>query len=177
MSNDPEQASRKGRPSSLPRAAPLLAAAAFLLALIPAVALSAPGEARKVAQHLARELPAEAGQMGELREPAATVQAQLGVAFAELRQVEQRSDSHYMPALLAVGRAYLAASGQDPLTGIAVNPNYSGLEPELAASATRIEAAAGEARRLSRGVVRLNRDLVRSQRRVRALERELRRRG
>ena len=84
-------------------------------------------------------------------------------------------DPHYLPALIAVGRAHLAASGQDPLTGTAVDPSYLGLERELVESAGRIETVAAEAGRVSRGVARLRRDLASSQRRERRLERELRR--
>lgn len=150
-------------------------AALLLASLIGAVTVSgAPSEeAPGLARQLARQLPREARSLTELREPAATTQAQLGIALAEMRQMSALADPHYLPALIAVGRAHLAASGRDPLTGTAVNPEYAGLEAELAGTAGRLAAGAAKARRLSRGVVRLRRDLRRSERRVRTLERKL----
>lgn len=178
MNSDPEPVTRHSRPIRLrpsPGVAAPLLATVLLLAVVPAAALSGPGETRSAAQRLARQLPAEARRLAELREPAATVQTQLGVALGELREMDALTyDPHYLPALIAVGRAHLAASGRDPLTGTTVDPNYLGLERELAESTGGIEAAASEAGRLSRGVQRLQRDLARSQRRQRRLERELR---
>ncbi|MEZ4588359.1 MAG: hypothetical protein R2909_18420 [Gemmatimonadales bacterium] len=134
-------------------------------------------EAPGLARQLARQLPREARALTELREPAATAEAQLGVALAEMRQMSGLADPHYLPALIAVGRAYLAASGRDPVAGTAVNPDYTGVETELAERAGRIASNAAKARRLSRSVARLRRDLRRSERRVRALERRLRQWG
>lgn len=130
------------------------------------------------ARRLAGALPADVRQIGELREPAATVQAQLGTALAELRQMSTSiADPHYLPALLAVGRAHQAASGQDPLTGTTINPDYVGLEREIAASTTRAGQAADDSAKLSRGVKRLTRMLRRARRHARVLERRLERTG
>jgi hypothetical protein len=126
------------------------------------------------AQRLARGLPGDANGLAELREPAGTVEAQLRVALDELQQMNALvSDSHYLPALVAVGRAFVAASGQDPLTRTTINPDYVGLERELAEDAARLDRAAGDAGELSRGVRRLTRMLVRTRRRARALGRRI----
>jgi hypothetical protein len=45
------------------------------------------------------------------------------------RIARQRSTRTILPALVAVGRAYLAVSGQDPLTGTAVNSNFLEVQP------------------------------------------------
>jgi hypothetical protein len=128
------------------------------------------------ARRLAGALPADVRQIGELRQPAATVQAQLTIALDELRQMNALTyDPHYMPALLAVGRAQTAASGQDPLTRTTINPDYLGLERELTESATRLNLAASDSAKLSRGVRRLTRELRRARRRARDLERRLER--
>ena len=68
--------------------------------------------------------------------------AQIGIALDELRQMGAAAalDPHYLPALVAAGRAYVAVSGQDPLTGTTINPDYLGLEPELAANAAQLGA-------------------------------------
>lgn len=178
MSSEPEPVTGHIRPTrmrSAPAIAALILATVLVLAAVPATALPGPGETRS-AQKVARQLPAEARRLAELQEPAGTVQAQLGVALGELREMGALTyDPHYLPALIAVGRAHLAASGQDPLTGTAVDPSYLGLERELVESAGRIETVAAEAGRVSRGVARLRRDLASSQRRERRLERELRR--
>ena len=59
-------------------------------------------------------------------------------------------DPHYLPALVAAGRAYVAVSGQDPLTGTTINPDYLGLEPELAANVARLGRSAERRRRALR---------------------------
>lgn len=165
---------RRHRPIRV-RSAPALGAllCALLLALTTPV-LGASGAPGGTAQRLARALPREAAGLGELREPARTVQEQLGVALGQLQETRTLAyDSHYLPALVAVGRAYVAASGRDPLTGTTINPDYLGLEAELAGSAARVDRAGGEARTLAAAVGRLGRDLSRAKRRTRALEREI----
>jgi hypothetical protein len=126
---------------------------------------------RPPALRLAQRLPAEAERLKRLREPASTTTAQIRVALDELRQMRAlRLDPHYLPALVAAGRAYLAASGQDPLTGTAVNPEYAGLEAELAAGEARLGRDGAEAAKLSARVKRLTRALARSRRRAGRLE-------
>jgi hypothetical protein len=131
---------------------------------------------RPPALRLARQLPAEAAGLDRLREPANLAQTQLGVALDELRQMDALTlDPHYLPALVAAGRAHLALSGQDPLTGTTVNPEYRGLEPELAENAAQLDSSATEATALSSRVKRLTRSLAGAKRRARKLEREIRR--
>jgi hypothetical protein len=131
---------------------------------------------RPPALRLARDLPVGASRLNGLREPASTVEGQLSAALDELGQMNALTyDPHYLPALLAVGRAFAAASGKDPLTKTTINPDYLGLQSELAGSATRLDVAAGDAGTLSRGVKRLTRALIRSQRSARLLERRIER--
>lgn len=133
-------------------------------------------QVKRPADRLSRGLPADAKRLAALREPAATVQAQLGIALAELRQMSTAIvDPHYLPALLAVGRAQMAASGQDPLTQTTINPSYLGLEREIAASTASVDEAADRSAKLARSVGRLLRKLRASSRRANALERRLRR--
>jgi hypothetical protein len=134
-------------------------------------------ELKPPAQHLARSLPAGADDLERLREPALTAKSQVGTALSELRQVgpAAAADPHYLPALVAAGRAYLAVSGQDPLTGTTVNPEYRGLEPELTESAAQLDSSATEATALSSRVKRLTRSLAGAKRRARKLKREIRR--
>lgn len=134
---------------------------------------------RPPAQSLARELPAEAKQIAALREPAATTQAQIAIALDELRQVSLPAslDPHYLPALVAAGRAFAAVSGQDPVTRTTINPEYTGLEAELTASEARLTSFAGDAGEVSAGVKRLRRELTRAKRHARRLERRLRATG
>jgi hypothetical protein len=133
-------------------------------------------EVRPPAQRLARSLPDDAKRLEALREPASTTQAQVGIALSELRQMGAIAilDPHYLPALVAAGRAHLAVSGQDPLTGTTVNPEYRGLEPELAENAAQLDSSATEAAALSSRVKRLTRSLAGAKRRARKLEREIR---
>ena len=116
-------------------------------------------ELKPPAQHLARSLPGDAERLQALREPASTTQAQVAIALGELRQMGATTilDPHYLPALVAAGRAYVSVSGQDPLTQTTINPGYRGLEPELAGGAARLEASAAEAAKLSARVKRLQR--------------------
>jgi hypothetical protein len=123
---------------------------------------------------LARDLPAATKRVERLREPASTAQAQIGIALDELRQMKSLVvDPHYLPALTAAGRAYLAISGNDPLTRTTVNPDYRGLEPELAAEAASLGGSAAAAKKASDRVERLTRLLVRAKRRARRLERRV----
>lgn len=132
-------------------------------------------EVRPPALRLARGLPVDAEQLNGLREPASTTRAQAKIALDELRQMSVGAalDPHYLPALVAAGRAYTAVSGQDPITGTTINPDYPGLEPELAANAAGLHDAADDAGELSASVKRLSRALSASKRRARLLEQQL----
>jgi hypothetical protein len=126
---------------------------------------------RPPALRLAGQLPGEAERLQRLREPASTAAAQIRVTLDELRQMSAlKLDPHYLPALLAAGRAFVAVSGQDPLTGTAINPDYAGLESELAASEARLGRGAADAAKLSARVKRLARALASSRRRAGRLE-------
>lgn len=132
-------------------------------------------ELKPAARQLAHDLPGESDRLTKLREPASTAQAQLKVALTELREMKALTyDPHYMPALTATCRAYLAVSGLDPVTGTAVNPEYRGLDSELAADAARLDESAGGAAGLSKGIGRLGAELVRARRRTRLIERQIR---
>lgn len=128
------------------------------------------------ARGLARGLPGSAEQLRALREPAGTTQDQVEVALDELRQMSIPAilDPHYAPALLAAGRAFLAASGEDPLTRTTVDPEYLGLERELAAAEAKAVGSAQVAAQLSARVGRLHRALARTRRRAGRLTRQLR---
>ena len=132
---------------------------------------------RPAARRLAQGLPAGVERVKALREPAATTQAQAKVALDELRQMSLPAtlDPHYSPALVAAGRAFVAASGQDPLTQTTVNPDYLGLESELATSERQLAGSADEASRLAVRVRRLTQALNRSRRRAQRLTQLLRR--
>lgn len=118
------------------------------------------------ARALAKGLPRTADRIGSLRRPAATTEEQLSIAFGQLQQMSAVADDpHYLPALLAVGRAHLAASGTDPLTGIAVDPEYAGLGNELAAGDAALQRAAARAGRLSRATRALTKRLAEERRR------------
>jgi hypothetical protein len=151
-----------------------LAVALLSSAAAPVLAMS--GGASEAGRRLARDLPVEASNLKSLREPAATTQAQLGIALDELRQMSAPADldPHYLPALVAAGRAFVAVSGQDPLTRTAINPEYTGLESELAAGEARLARSAGDARTVAAGIRRLERRLAHMRRRVRRLGRRLR---
>jgi hypothetical protein len=132
---------------------------------------------RPPAQRLARELPEETRGLSALREPASTAQDQLGIALGELREMNAPAtlNPHYLPALVAAGRAFVAVSGQDPLTRTTINPDYVGLEAELAASEERLSRSAENAGKLSARLDRLTQALSRAKRRARRVEREVRR--
>lgn len=151
-------------------------AAAVLLAGAAVPVLAASGGTSGAARRLARELPADAGQLQALREPAATTQSQVAIALDELRQMGALADldPHYLPALVATGRAFVAATGQDPLTRTTIDPEYTGLEAELARSEARLDRSAGDARTVAAGMRRLERRLADAQRHIRLLQRRLR---
>lgn len=118
------------------------------------------------ARGLAKAMPRAADRVGSLREPAATTEEQLRVALGQLQQMTTgATDPHYVPALMAVGRAYFAASGADPLTGIAVDPEYAGLGSELAGSEAALRRSAGRGAQLSRAVRTLTAKLTVERRR------------
>lgn len=141
------------------------------------IAKQANRDLKPPAGRLARTLPAAADRSQRLREPATTGQAQIRVTLDELRQLGTAAtlDPHYLPALVAAGRAYVAVSGQDPLTGTTINPDYRGLEPELADQAAQLGSSATEAVALSSRVKRLTRSLAGTKRRARLLERRIQR--
>ncbi len=129
---------------------------------------------RPSASRLAGTIPAEAQRLEALSGPSATTEAQVGIALDQLQQMSAlRVDPHYLPALVAVGRAYLAATGADPLTGTALDPSYSGLGAELTASALAVRQRAKEAAELSTRIERLSKALAGSKRRARRLQREI----
>lgn len=200
MSNDLRQTTSdfNGRPFGARRARLALGALAFALLLGPAIAASAtPGgtaeaeqlhsalaqmtelanrQLRPPALRLARDLPGDANRLDALRDPASTTQTQVKIALDELRQMTSLTlDPHYLPALVAAGRAYVAVSGQDPLTETTINPDYIGLERELAGNVARVGGAAADAGKLSSGVKRLTRELIRAKRRASRLAGEVRR--
>lgn len=151
-----------------------LAAALLSAAAVPVLAIS--GGASEAGSRLARELPTDASRLESLREPAATTKAQVTIVLDELRQMSIPADldPHYLPALVAAGRAFVAVSGQDPLTRTAIDPEYAGLEAELATSEARLDRSAGDARTVATGIHQLERRLIRARRLVRLLRRHLR---
>jgi hypothetical protein len=133
-------------------------------------------QVRPPAARTASALPDGADRLNRLREPASTAETQIGIALGELQQMSALTyDPHYAPALVAAGRAFVAITGQDPLTRTAINPEYLGLEHELGVDASRLQAAGRDAATALSGVKRLNRELIRSKRRAGRLERQLRR--
>lgn len=146
------------------------------VAAAPAAMALAGAAAPARAGRLRSQVEAAASGVEGLREPAATTQSQLAIALDQLRQASALTyDPHYLPALAAAGRAYLAVSGHDPFTGTQVSPEYAGLEPELAGDASRLRGAADEARRLAVATGLLVRRLREEKRRTRRLEAKLRR--
>jgi hypothetical protein len=116
---------------------------------------------------LAHALPGVLGRLDSLREPTATTEEQLRVALGQMQQMSALAyDPHYLPALLAVGRAYLAATGSDPLSGTAVDPEYTGLGRELSRAGSDLKRGAARATRLSHEVKSLSRELARQKRRA-----------
>jgi hypothetical protein len=130
---------------------------------------------RPPSQQLAQDLPADADRLDHLREPASAAQEQLTVALGEMRQMNALTlDPHYTPALVAVGRAFVSVSGEDPLTRTTINPEYLGLERELAGDTTRLRQSGDDAGKLLREVKRLSRQLVLAKRRAHGLELKVR---
>jgi putative drug exporter of the RND superfamily len=115
------------------------------------------------AEELAEGLEEGAGELERLREPAQEAEEQLDRAFDALaeRMSIGRADPAYPEALEAVGRAYGAVTGREPLTGAAVVPGYDGLDRELARAVARLREAADGAERLARGIRRAARGLER----------------
>lgn len=131
---------------------------------------------RPPASRVASALPDSADGLSRLQEPARTAETQVSIALGELQQMSALTyDPHYMPALVAAGRAFVAITGQDPLTRTAINPEYQGLEHELAGNVSRLQAAGRDAGTALSGIKRLNRELIRAKRRAARLERQLRR--
>jgi hypothetical protein len=133
-------------------------------------------EALPPVSRLDGDLPDGAERLDRLREPASTAQTQVGIALGELQQMSALTyDPHYLPALVAAGRAFVAISGQDPLTRTVINPEYLGLEQELAENTSRLHTSGRDAAKALGAIRRLNRELIRSKRRAGRLERQLRR--
>lgn len=126
---------------------------------------------------LARNLPSDAGRLDRLRESASTAQTEVKATLDELRQVGSLAalDPHYLPALVAAGRAYVAVSGKDPVTATTINPDYLGLEPELEGNAAQLRHEAEDAGTAADGIKTLTQELIRSKRRAHRLEGEIRR--
>lgn len=125
---------------------------------------------------LARGLPGQAERLESLHQPAATSEEQLRLALGQMQQMSPLPyDPHYLPALIAVGRAHLAATGTDPLSATFVNPEYAGLGNELARGASALRRSAGRAAQLSRQVKSLSRELAAEKRRAARLARALKR--
>lgn len=126
--------------------------------------------ARRIAPEaggLAHALPRVLGRLGSLREPTATTEEQLRAALGQMQQMSSLAyDPHYLPALVAVGRAYLAATGSDPLTGTAVDPEYAGLGREIFRASSDLKRGAARAARLSHEVKSLSRELTGQRRRA-----------
>lgn len=128
------------------------------------------GLARRLAPEaggLAHSLPGVLGRLESLHEPTTTTEEQLRVALGQLQQMSVLTyDPHYLPALLAVGRAYLSATGSDPLSGTAVDPEYTGLGRELSRAGSDLKRGAARAARLSHEVKSLSLELTRQKRRA-----------
>jgi len=178
------------------RRSALAVAALAILLLLASVAASPAGEAkggglylalsrmarlsthqlRPRAAQLAADLPDSAARLNRLQEPASTAETQVGIALGELQQMSALTyDPHYAPALVAAGRAFVAITGQDPLTRTAINPEYLGLDHELAANASSVERSGRDAAKALGAVKRISRELARSKRRAGRLERALHR--
>lgn len=126
---------------------------------------------RAPSARLSQSLPADADRVDRLREPAATAQEQLSIVLGELQQMKALTlNPHYGPAVIAAGRAFMAVSGQDPLTRTAINPEYQGLANEVAADASRLRRSAGDATDVSGAVRALSKQLAQTRRHVRRLE-------
>lgn len=188
--------SKRRRPTARRLLLAVLALAPALLLFLAMPAPAAPGgatEAERLHQALARmakfashrvrppaarvasALPESADSLEKLQDPASTTETQVSIALGELQQMSALTyDPHYMPALVAAGRAFVAISGQDPLTRTAINPDYLGLEHELAGNASGLKTAGNDAAKALSGVRRLNRELIRAKRRAARLERRLR---
>ncbi|HEU4600099.1 MAG TPA: hypothetical protein VFS26_10140 [Solirubrobacterales bacterium] len=160
------------------RLTPLATFVLLLVLLLGAVAAARTPAGDAGAERLRRELGRIGTNVERLREPASTTQAQIGIALGELRQMGPATilDPHYFPALVAAARAFVAVSGEDPVTRTAIDPGYLGLEPELAEAAGRLARAATEAKALSARVRKLKQSLAAAKRRARELERQLARR-
>jgi hypothetical protein len=133
-------------------------------------------QVRHPAARVARTLPAGAERIDGLRESASTAEAQVSIALGELQQMSAlKYDPHYLPALIATGRAFVAITGQDPMTRTAINPEYRGLVRELTDEVAGLQAASRGAGKAVRGAKRLSRELLRAKRRAARLERQLKR--
>lgn len=140
-------------------------AAARLSAAIAGSARLTRASLAPAAKTVAKALPSAAARLDSLQGPAATTEEQLRVALGQLQQVSPLAyDPHYLPALLAVGRAYLAAAGADPITGITVDPEYTGLRRELAAGRAQLRRSASRAATVAEGLRALSLRLAREKR-------------
>jgi hypothetical protein len=125
-------------------------------------------------RRLLRGSSASRRHLESLSDPAGVTEQELAVALAELRQMRALvPDPHYLPALVAVGRAYVAATGDDPLTGTPLRPEYTGLEQELATTSEQLGHMAEDAHELRRDVRRLRGRLADARRLARRLDRRV----
>ena len=101
-----------------------------------------------------------------LREPAQTADRELTEAKAALDAMlpTSKGDPSYARAYKAVATAKGAVSGRHPVTGQKVDPEYDGLDAELASASDQLEVAAGGVSQLERGTGRLVSGLSRLER-------------
>jgi RND superfamily putative drug exporter len=122
-----------------------------------AKARRAASEAVPRVQELRSGLAEGADGLGKLREPAQRADAELTEAIDALEAMLPTSmaDPQYAKAYESVLTAKGAISGTNPLTGQPVDPNYRGMDAELADASARLDAAAVAVGRLERGTARL----------------------
>ena len=127
-----------------------------------AASRAASGELEPGARELARALAGGADDLAGLRDPAATGDEQLRLAYEALAAMTVgRTDPRYPDALRAVGRAHAAITGEDPATGQRVRPDYPGLVAALDEATGELREAAGGADRLADGTSELSAGLER----------------
>jgi RND superfamily putative drug exporter len=129
---------------------------------IGAASRAAAGELEPGARELARSLAGGAGDLAELREPAAVGDEQLRLAYEALAAMTVgRTDPRYEEALRAVARAHGAITGEDPTTGRRTDPDYPGLVAALDRATDELREAADGADRLAGGTDELSEGLER----------------
>ncbi|HEX8742855.1 MAG TPA: MMPL family transporter [Thermoleophilaceae bacterium] len=114
------------------------------------------------ARRLADGLAAGAEDLGALREPAATGDEQIRLAYQALVGMTLgRADPRYADALRAVGTAHGAITGEDPTTGQPVERGYSGLVAAIDEAAAELREAGAGAERIADGTADLRAGLER----------------